>query len=409
MNDPKLSQKPLIAILLGAPFTEQNYKRTGVPYLKESFDVIVLDCNPWLRVGFQKLSFIEYNYPSIIKINTSDDFVKIIVKLQPKYAIDFLGLGEYTFFIQNILQTYGVRIVLQRTGTLPTPSRIKIFLALLKNNPPQLWQRLSKKIGQKQKKWKIIAPHIALVAGRKSLDRQTLTAEKKLWIGSQDYYTYKMVESNLAQTLDRNVARSNYIVFIDSGIALGSDAILLGLPYFSQNQIDNYYISLQNAFDIFEKITGWSVKVAAHSSVKVIEEKYRNLFGRRDVYDGMTAQLIQHSQLVLSHASTALSYAVLWEKPIILLMMSKDLDLFAKKYFTIETLIINQLSIELDGPLLFLEAHEREYLKAYQKSKPVNREKYAEYVDNYIRSKETVEESIWQEFSSLVKQEQMLL
>lgn len=46
LNKFKFDKKPIIAILLGAPFTEQYYKRIGVPYLKENFEVVVWDCNP---------------------------------------------------------------------------------------------------------------------------------------------------------------------------------------------------------------------------------------------------------------------------------------------------------------------------------------------------------------------------
>lgn len=47
-----ISDKIRIGILLGAPLTEQNYERTGIPYLEEHFYVMVYDCTPWLGRDF---------------------------------------------------------------------------------------------------------------------------------------------------------------------------------------------------------------------------------------------------------------------------------------------------------------------------------------------------------------------
>ena len=37
-----------IVILLGAPFTHQNFERIGVNELSRDFEVFVLDCNEWI-------------------------------------------------------------------------------------------------------------------------------------------------------------------------------------------------------------------------------------------------------------------------------------------------------------------------------------------------------------------------
>ena len=92
-------KKPIVAILLGAPFTSQNYERTGIPYLKENFEVVVLDCNPWLRVGYSSLSFTKHDYAQIITIASADDFEEATRQLKPASAIDFIGYGSSTRFI----------------------------------------------------------------------------------------------------------------------------------------------------------------------------------------------------------------------------------------------------------------------------------------------------------------------
>lgn len=43
------STKPIhVAILIGAPLTEQNFERFGIPYLSPHFEVLVFDCLNWV-------------------------------------------------------------------------------------------------------------------------------------------------------------------------------------------------------------------------------------------------------------------------------------------------------------------------------------------------------------------------
>ncbi|MCT7958214.1 hypothetical protein [Laspinema palackyanum] len=383
--------KILIALLLGAPFTEQNYERIGIPYLKHKFNVVVLDCNTWLRSGFSELKFSEYDYPYLIKISSAKEFIDVISQIKPNYAIDFLGLGRYTRFIQETLKIYGVKFVVQKTGALPAPSKKNRIIQGLIKNPKNLIFQLMNKLVMSRKENRPLPPDISLLAGAKTRDYWTNQSKNILWIASRDYYSYKKVNS---ESKNNNLlALGDYILFIDDAITVASDIKLLGIS--PAMKPEDYYNLLLQAFNNIEKLVGLPVVIAAHPSTKSLNQ-YESFFGDRNVYFGITPELCCHSSLVLSHISTALSYAILWDKPIIILT-SKELD---RSSWGVE---MREWNIQLNCPLLFMEASQKQYTDAYQKSKNIDKNKYKLYINNYIKTDEVVEEEPWEEFSRFIQ------
>lgn len=390
-----LDNKVLIAILLGAPFTEQNYERTGIPYLKDKFNVVVLDCNYWLRSGFSELKFSEYDYPYLIKISSAKEFIEAISQMKPNYALDFIGLGSYTRFIQDTLKVNGVKFVVQMTGALPVPSKKNRILGLI-NHPQNLILKLMEKLVMLRKEKEPLPPDISLLAGAKTLDSWTTQSKNILWIASRDYYSYKKI--NLKSKEKNLLALGGYILFIDDAITMASDFKLMGIS--PPMKPDVYYNLLLQAFNKIENVVGLRVVIAAHPSTKSLN-KYESFFGERNVYVGMTPELCCHSSLVLSHTSTALSYAILWYKPIITLT-SKELD------WSFMRGAIREWNIQLSCPLLFMEASQKQYTDAYEKSKNIDFNQYKLYIKNYIKTPEVLEEEPWEEFSRFIQKNEGL-
>ena len=387
--------KPTVAILLGAPFTSQNYERTGIPYLKENFEVVVLDCNPWLRAGYRGLRFTKHPYPQIVTITSAKEFEEAARNLKPGYAIDFVGYGPSTRFIQKTLRMQGTKYVLQATGTVPIPSiteRRKGHLAMAVKNPRKFFARAIGRLSRYLREWRELEPDIALLAGRKSLYAYTSTARSILWIASNDYYTYKNVQDKIARQDLVLPVRSKYALFIDDCIALASDYSLLGIS--PPVEPEKYHALLRQALDRLEQTTGLPVVVAAHPNGREIEG-YASLFGDRPVYFDLTAELCSQSELVLAHASTALSYAALWTKPLIILT-SRSLDK------SNQGAAIREIHRQFQCPFLFMESTDATYAAACQQSWEVNVGAYRSYIDSYIATDEVVEEAPWQAFTNFV-------
>ena len=103
---------------------------------------------------------------------------------------------------------------------------------------------------------------------------------------------------------------SNYTLFLDEYVPFHSDSELTKQ---SPPVCDNiYYNRLNTFFDYIEKNTNTEVIIAAHPSAKY--SKDWNPFNKRKIIFNQTMNLIQYSDLVIGHSSTAFTYAILFKK-----------------------------------------------------------------------------------------------
>ena len=94
-----------IAILLGVPFTEQNFERVGIPYLSKHFEVMVFDCTELLGRNTNNIKCQQAHWHNFLAIKSEVELAVQIEKYRPHYAIDFIGYNEtYTDKILDILE-----------------------------------------------------------------------------------------------------------------------------------------------------------------------------------------------------------------------------------------------------------------------------------------------------------------
>lgn len=133
-----------------------------------------------------------------------------------------------------------------------------------------------------------------------------------------------------------------YILFIDEYYPFHPDTLLFeGKPKLDS---DTYFKQLNAAFDVFEEKYSLPVIIAAHP--KAIKYREKNFFNERIVFFGKTASLVENSEFVISHDSTALDYALFNMKPIVLLKSSAIQKAFPRNYN-----VINNLANMLDSYL----------------------------------------------------------
>jgi hypothetical protein len=135
-----------------------------------------------------------------------------------------------------------------------------------------------------------------------------------------DNYTSRVVPINFfdydryIDTRDRRdgaLVQGRYAVFLDSNLPFHSDLTFCG----HRDRIDpvDYYRSLNRFFALLERTYGISIVIAAHPRADYDAARFE---GRR-IFRLSTAELVRDAEFVLSHASTAMSFAVLNCKPII--------------------------------------------------------------------------------------------
>lgn len=215
---------------------------------------------------------------------------------------------------------------------------------------------------------------VLFVGGKKGLKgygRSTakeITNAKIININSTDYD--KILQTGFAQSRQEDI-----IVFIDEY-----------LPFHPDNSINNlktidpsyYYKYLNRFFRKVEERFKIPVIIAAHP--KSVKYKSKNYFEGRKIYFGETMSLCHKAKMILAHDSTAISYAVVFKKPLLFL----NFHLMQKEHiYTYESTeafaeALGQTSIIIDN----------ECIPEY-KTPSVDERKYNDYIYTYLSSPDT--------------------
>ena len=129
----------------------------------------------------------------------------------------------------------------------------------------------------------------------------------------------------------------------DTAVFLDQELISKG------GSVEDYTISLEeynkllnNFFDMLEKKTNLEVVIALHPRNK------ENLFLKRKCYQNKTCELVRKSNIVIAHYSTAISFAVLFYKPILFLTCNGFKGTWTQKYIETLAVLLNRKIILLD-------------------------------------------------------------
>ena len=181
-----------------------------------------------------------------------------------------------------------------------------------------------------------------------------------------------------------------YAVFLEDNMTDDPDYSILNLlPPINENE---YFPILINFFKKFEIQTGLKVKFAIHpKSFK----NFSNLIKDFEYYKDNTAQIVKNSSLVFLHASTSLSYAVLFNKPAVFLTSNK-----LKKSW-IGDRIVN-FSSSVDGEIINMDEDLKNNLTLKNLMK-YDKKKYKQYIDNYIKFPNSPDLPLWEIFSKNIK------
>ncbi|MES2770828.1 MAG: hypothetical protein V4623_02450 [Pseudomonadota bacterium] len=193
---------------------------------------------------------------------------------------------------------------------------------------------------------------------------QSGAAAKTVAIGLCDYDQY-----TLACSSERLVA-SRYAVFLDIYLPYQSDLPLVGMQAVNPA---TYFAALHRFFSLIESRYGLEVVIATHPKARYLDNEYR---GRKLIH-GKTPELVKDAELVLCHASTSVSYAVLNRKPLWLIYTDEMARLYEQNFMR----QIRNLAAYLKTPLLNATQAEQNDLPPLE---PPNEEAYANYQRDFI-------------------------
>ena len=367
-----------ICFLFSSPFTENDFSQYGISQIEElGFEILILDCTPFLEpkfydeIGGDKISI---KNKLVLKCSTKEDIFFYLNKFNPEWCIDVLQGFSKNLYIDRVhirlFLKLNFKIIEYKLKSIPfynglinrnfygyARNFIKIFLIKILSLPWIIAQP-DKIVISGSVEYKKYFNHKGIIKAHNfDFDNFKKSKQKKVFIGS---------EMNL--------------LFLDEDFPCHSDYIRDGLSpsinvekYF--REISNCLMYLSNRFCLKPLI-----KLHPKANFKRSCKLYRLPVSRKD-----TAQLVATADVVVAHCSTSIQLAVLFKKPLILIIPDQleSNSVWAKS--------INNFSFLLSVPAI--KSSEINNLKNIPS---VNIENYNNYIEKYIKMKGSPDKFSWE-------------
>lgn len=399
-----------LIFLVQWPVTPYEEKAWHFDILKEKgFKVEVLDLSYLLNSSIMAAKVVT-NQVHADYIHYIDTYKKLNIFLENNsnnslfidYLVNHSNLTIHTEKVYRLLKKNQVQYIVISSGALPGISFEKSASGQLKKIISKIQKALNFKVLLDYLCSKIIMfltrrgifyPVPVRVFGGNSSEAmrhfiasRDMDSKSIIPINSFDYDTYV---KGLGQTLEGVATNDKYCIFLDEALTNHPDFAFLNIDYISP---DEYFLSMNRLFDFIEQQMGLRVIIAAHP--RSIYEKTPGVFKNRTIIKGKTASLTAGSELVIMHMSTSVSFAVIGQKPVVVVKtegiqnnfyLDKLVDNMAG---TIGAQLINIDRVELSQKLL---------------SMPIDQEKYNSYLYKYVKSPNAQDLTVWDIVVSEIK------
>ncbi len=284
------------------------------------FDVQVIDVGPLLRARFAPPidGTAESAGWAVKQAATVRELGREVAERSAGFFVDFIvGLNEVGAReapLSRVFSQGGARLIVVQGGLVP-PARSRSLpraeIARRVLDPARWANLLSKPRARRMRRQGLgyPLPVRVFVPASAALDdfvsRYPSVADRIVHINSYDYDRF--IEAGVLPERDGSV------LFIDEGVA--------GHPDFGYLRIGTvkpgpYLGTMRRLFDRIEAETGLTVRIAAHP--KVDYTAMPDAYGDREILAGQTLQLTARADGIVTHASTAVAFATVLERPILL-------------------------------------------------------------------------------------------
>jgi hypothetical protein len=380
-----------VVFLVEAKFNKRDFERFGVQLLQENgFVVEVWELANVLHHQYTK-EFVPpdpYTFDGLREFATRREVIGAIAELHDDdVVVAPIGYGRKYFFIYRALSRTGVRYGAVELNALPpVPAERRLFRRMNRavRNPSRVIDYLLNRIPSTI--IGISSVTFILAGGEQSVTRKYLMNHRTsvLWCHTLDYDVYLKEKDRAAVG-----AKADYAVFLDEYLPFHPDFQIQGVE--APIAPDEYYGSLRSFFFHAERLLGYSIIVAAHpSSDYAMKPDY---FGGRSVVRGQTASLIRGARIVFAHSSTALNYAVLFEKPSVFLTSNALGQSHTGRYIAEMAKWLGKNPVNADEPDRF----------DIKKEFVVNHEAYDTYRRLFIKKPGSPDKMCWQIVADYLK------
>ena len=387
-------KKKSILFISSLSLDDRNFKRFGIKKLENfGWEVNYFECSKLFRSknyfkskGGANASI---DHSMVIYPKNYLELISLVKNKNPTIIIDLLGQSFVEIYFMKYLSRNN-KIMKLSLGAFPTYKHSFFNKVQKKFNETNflsfIFVDLPKFITFNLFGFKKINYTFELVSGKNSITTNVNT--KKLFTHSFDYENFLELKSKNKDIHKSNAKYSKVLVFLDDGCGRKSDVD----AYFRNAEInenfENYYIYTNRLLEYYNKKYNYDIVICTHpkASMKMSEEKFKFKVVKNSTLDHLV-----NCDFVFSYSSTAIQYAVLLNKPILFYNYFGNFSPSHKKYYYKET---KAFAEELGSEHIILDYY---FNKPPRLKDKIDETKYNEYIENYIKSKKSIDDkSIWE-------------
>ncbi len=354
----KKNKKNLI-ICVEKNTTKRDFQRFGINYLSKFYNIDIINFYNLINKKKIKKSKYEKN------IKNLSDLLKLIEKKKYVGAIDYLRTSQFnkTIKIKKILQQNNVKVIQVHNGLLPIEKKFSKDKLLKIFKLKFLVKYILKKLNNFLFNQSFIYD-ISLISGleAENIYPETKFSKKKIYTHSFDY------ETTLKKKKILN--KKNLGIFIDENLISHPDYKLFNIDI---NRFKSeYYKNLRKTLKYFEKKYKIKIVICVHHSLW--NKNFNNFFKGFKCVIGKTEEYSKKASLTILHQSTAISFSVIYKKPLIFLNYSKLKSTFIFNNINRMAKLFNKKPYFIDKEILHNKIIDFK----------VDKRHYSKYLNNYI-------------------------
>lgn len=344
-----------------SPFSARDWQRFGVELLIARFDALIVDVTPLVNRGFwQEKHSLQVVNDRIVTVYTTSHLDALLGEQSPDVVMLNLGLHRHRHRILRWARANRSHSVEFQLGAMPgddvpisVPARIRMIL----RTPSTLLTAARSRYARFR--FRDDAPTLFFRGGTAAIARSSLRGTRTVDVHGLDFDLYRSTVPASAESWEP------FAVYLDQDMGHHSDYAKNGVT--SPVDPERFYRSLNRFFGGFSASTGLRVVVAPHprSSVEALRARYQ----AAEVVERPTAELVARSSAVFTHASTAVSFAVIARKPIVIIGTRPMLQSWFGRFIRSYERALGRTCIDIDDapPTFDLSVDESRY-SAYARS-----------------------------------------
>lgn len=385
-----------VIFVVEAPLSTRDFDRFGIGHLRDAgFEIVVVDVSsvlqPHMRAVLRPDLEERIDVRRIDRVATAARLVRALLGPDTIFVY-LLGYRAATLSLFQAVGSGHGRYALWALTTVPrmetvaSPGR-RMFSGLMRT--PRAWldsivYRIPARLcGVRSAEVVVMAGTRSLAAGNA---RTTGRDTTRLFAGALDYDLF-LDAADSGRGGSRNDIAT--IVFLDQFLESHPDREHFAVPFCDPR---TYYSNLRRVFDAAESELGARVVVAAHPRSDYKSGDTR--FGGREIIAGRTVDLVRDATLVLTHDSTAIGFAVLFERPVCFITDDgiRKNDARRANAETLSRLLGKPIhNLDHDSPI------------DWKSECVIDRGRYEEYRESYLKRSASPRAYSWQIFAEYLK------